>query len=181
MSLKCTGWSVGHAIFAVFFAYSTRERLQEKTSEPDRMAIKALVAQLRSPNEDPNPKLLNGDVKFPEDFDFQAQERVEAARQKLLGLSTSAFPILIEHLNDKGYCRSVQGAVLSGRSVGTECFSIIENQVDVVGMRYKSRIGSDGKWHVHRGYFSQFSDDGEACYTSEGMRRWWKEHKHQSL
>jgi hypothetical protein len=154
---------------------------KEKTSEPDRMAIEALVAQLRSPNKDPNPKLRNGYFKFPEDFDFRAQEGVEAARQKLLQLSTDAFPVLIEHLNDKGYCRSVEGAVLSGHSVGRECFEIIEEQVVVSGMSYKSRKGSDGEWHVHWRYFTQFSDGGKALYTAEGMRRWWKEHKHQSL
>jgi hypothetical protein len=150
-------------------------------SEIDRKAIEALVAQLRSPNKDPNPKRLPDPVTFPDDFDFQAQERVEAASEKLVGLSTDAFPILIEHLNDKGYSRSVQGAVLSGRSVRTECFTIIERQVDVAGRPYKSREGSDHKEHVHRGCFSQFSDDGKAWYTAKGLQRWWKEHKHQSL
>ncbi len=158
---------------------------KEKAAEPDRKAIEALVAQLAVAKQGSKSRCRlpfpSFNFPFPKDFDSQAQERVMAAHEKLVGLSTDAFPILIEHLNDKGYSRSVEITVLSGLSVGQECFYIIEQQVDVAGMRYIMREGSDGEFHVHRGYFSQFSDNEHAYYTAEGVRRWWKEHQRQSL
>jgi hypothetical protein len=144
--------------------------------------IESLIAQLRSPNKDPNPKLDNR-LGIPKEYDFQAEKRVLAAQQKLIEVGKVAFPNLIEHINDKAFSHSMIGTtavLVLGRSVGQACFDIIEKQVDIAGMTYKSRQGADGQWHTYRGYFSQFSSKGEH-YSQDGLRRWWRSHRHQSV
>jgi hypothetical protein len=126
---------IGFQCRNIVLAHSTRSKDQ------DRKRIEALIAQLRSTNADPNPKLrwLAG---YPDDYDFQAQKKVASAARKLTDMGKVAFPLLIEHLNDKAHSRSTWGAVLSSRTVGTVCFEIIEGQVDVGGMTYKSRLAA---------------------------------------
>jgi hypothetical protein len=152
----------------------------EASQKPDPKMVEALISQLRSPNKDPNPGLDPLIREFPKDYDFEAQKKVSAAYKKLTAMGKDAFPMLIEHVNDRSYSQSTFSSLLLSESVGCVCFEIIEGQVDVVGMNYKSRQGTDGEEHVHRGYFSQFSAKGE-YYTQDGLRRWWKEHQHQSL
>jgi hypothetical protein len=149
-----------------------------RTKQVYRKRVELLIGELRSVNKDPNPKFepIRG---FPKDYDGEAQKRIEKARRKLIHLGKDAFPILIEHLKDTSYSRSICTAILRSLSVGDVCFQIIEEQVDLAGMRYKSREGSDGEYHVHRGYFSQYCKG--AWYTRDGLRKWWKEHQHRSL
>ena len=161
--------------------WSQAQKTEIKAEQLDRKKVESLIAQLRSTNKNP---FVNGDpwrVKFPDDYDEKAQEKVEAARQKLIDLGKDAFPILIEHINDEGYSRPCEGsAIPSGESVGYVCLYILEEQVDLAGMRYKSRTGVDGEPHGHVGFFSQFYKD-EENKSQNAMRRWWKEHKHLSL
>jgi hypothetical protein len=153
----------------------------EKTVDPDRKAIESLIAELRSPNKDPNPtnKYL---VEYPKEYDWKAQRKVDTARQKLTELGRDAFPILIEHRDDKEYCCPLgEGAnPLLSLSVGNACCLIISTQVDCSGGGYKSRTGSDGKMHGCRTYFSQFFKDREDT-PGNAFGRWWKEHQRQSL
>jgi hypothetical protein len=154
------------------------EPAQQNTT-PDRKAIQGLIAQLRSSNKDPNPN-MDPFVWYPPGYDESAQEKVEAARQRLIALKTAAFPILIEHLGDSEYSRSIHTAVLRGLSVGDACFEIIESQVDLSEDRYKWRDGADGKEHVHRRYFATRYCNG-AWYSKDGIRKWWTEHERHSL
>jgi hypothetical protein len=141
--------------------------------------MEKLIGQLRSPNKDPNPD-LEAFVGLPKDYDRKAQEKVEQARGKLIELGKDAFPVLIEHLNDKGYSRSIPTAILRSLSVGDVCFLIIEDQVDLfASRRCKSRQGADGQLHVFHRYFSKYCK--RAWYTQAGMQAWWKEHKSQTL
>src|SRR4051812_48849912 len=102
--------------------------------------IETFISQLRSSNSDPNPRneLL---LTLPPNYDYEVQAKIETAVLNLTNMGKNAFYILIEHVNDKYYSRSEQGVVLSGQSVGMVCFKIIEKQVDIAGMSYKSRIG----------------------------------------
>ena len=144
----------------------------------DRQRIEALIADLRSPNKDPNPK-FQPFIKLPKAYDLAAQEKVERAQEELIEMKEAAFPVLISHLKDKPYSRSISTAIFRSLSVGDVCFMIIEGQVDLAGMRYKARTGSDGKFHMHDGYFSQYCKGG--WHSQEGMEKWWKEHKNDSL
>jgi hypothetical protein len=148
------------------------------TKPPSRKRIETLIAELRSANKDPNPK-FRPIRSFPKGYNVEAQEKVEKARKKLIALGKDAFPALIEHVQDKGYSRPISTAILRGLSVGEVCFMIIEGQVDLAGIRYKSRDGSDGYHYVHRGYFSQYCK--KAWYTRDGLRKWWKDNKNRSL
>jgi hypothetical protein len=169
-------------LFLFAFSYLRHGLLADEASQkPDRKTVEALITQLRSPNKDPNPRLDQRIRDYPKDYDFEAQKKVSAARDKLRKMGKDAFPMLIEHVNDSGYCQATSsGAVFRGQSVGEVCFGIINQQVDVAGMNYKSRQGTDGEFHVYEDYFSQFSAKGE-YYTQDGLRRWWKDHQHQLL
>jgi hypothetical protein len=63
--------------------------------------------------------------------------------------------------------------------MGDVCFKIIEEQVDLAGMHYIERKGTDGKDHRHQGYFSRYC--GDVWYSPEGVKKWWKEHENRSL
>lgn len=145
----------------------------------NRQHIEALILRLRSPNRDPNPKWESGPVSYPDDYDLQAQRSVEDARRKLISLGKDAFPFLIEHINDKEYSLSFSTSILRGFSVGEVCFMIIERQVDLAGVAYKGRDGSDGKSHVHRRYFSQYC--AGRWFTQAGIQKWWETHQQLSL
>src|SRR5262249_45053704 len=111
-----------------------------KSQAPHRNA-ECLIAQLKSTSKDPNPTcdpFVDLIFNVPKDFDWQAHGKVMAAYHELKKRGKGIFPILIEHTNDKGYSHSVDEAVLAGLSVGTACFRIIQEQVDVAEIMYKS-------------------------------------------
>lgn len=142
--------------------------------------VESLIAQLRSPNKNP----FEGGVKFPFHYPIKAEKPVEAARQELIGLGKEAFPILIEHITDKGYsCPSEGASCPCYHDVGVVCYYIIVYQVDLIGRCYKSRDGLDGKGHMPPNYFSQFRTGGLEGWQGwqNEMRKWWEGHKHQSL
>jgi hypothetical protein len=148
-------------------------------SQVDRATVERLITELRSPNRDPNPKRESGSIRFPPDYDSQAQKRVEAARQELIDMGKDAFPIFIEHVEDEGYSMSIYTSILSSRTVGGVCADIIDHQIDPVGMRYKTRTGSDGKWHGFNGPPS--IDYASHKSRREAYRAWWLANKDRSL
>ncbi len=178
MKTQCWVWTLAPLALLIAGCSQTPVSMEALPTETDaaaeyRRKVEALIAQLRSPNRNPNPNNHHRE-SFPDDYDDDVQEKVEIARKKLIVLGKDAFPILIEHVNDEGYSLSFYTAILRGFSVGEVCFMIIRNQVDLAGMTYKGRAG-----HGHHGYFSQYCK--EWWYTQEGMRKWWMEHRHQSL
>jgi hypothetical protein len=155
------------------------KHLPVKGAGPTDAEVEALIAQLRSPNRNPNPDLQPGGEHYPDDYDLPAQEKVQIAREKLTALGKDACPALIRHLDDKEYCLSFSTAVFRGFSVGEVCFMILEGQVDPAPGSYKSRLGTDGREHNHRGYLSKFC--GEDWFTKKGVEQWWQGHQHQTL
>lgn len=142
--------------------------------------VEALIASLRSRNKDPNPK-MDWPGHYPEDYDFHAQQDVDRAIAELERLGKTAFPALIDHVNDKEYSRSMLSSLLRSMSVGETCFMIIESQIESVpgASGYKVRFGTDGQTHAHKGYFSKYCDG--KWYTQDGLRKWYREHRDSSL
>jgi hypothetical protein len=148
-------------------------------AKPDKAAIEAQIARLKSPNKDPNPE-LRGRGEYPDGYDFKAQEAVVDAKRQLTKMGKDAFPTLIAHGEDKGYCLSTRVADLVGHSIGTVCLDIIEEQVDTAGMRYKAREGADGKkLHIHRGYFDKYYGDNTSRCAA--FKKWYDEHETKTL
>ncbi len=144
----------------------------------ERRTAEDLILQLRSANKNPNP---NGEpfIGLPEDYDWEAQKEVTDARRKLVALGKDAFPALIDHVDEPAYSLSFSTAIMRAFSVGEVCFMILKDQVDLGEMNYKFRPGSDGKDHVFKGYFSQFS--GGRWYSQDGLRTWWRGHRQMTL
>jgi hypothetical protein len=136
---------------------------EEENDLRNRRKVESLITQLRVSDDD------------------GSSEKAKLAERKLLELGKMAFPFLIEHINDREESlRTSAGATPRSLTVGYVCFDIIESQVDLAGMNYKSREGTDGEYHVHRRYFRQFWKDEDKSRL-DGLQRWWKEHKKQSL
>src|SRR5262245_15541842 len=104
----------------------------------DRSRVESLIAGLRLPNKDPN-RTGEPFVRYPKDYDHEAQTRIRAARDVLLAMGKHAISILIEHMDDPGYSMSEETAILASRTVGDVCRGIIDRQIDPVAMRYKMR------------------------------------------
>jgi hypothetical protein len=145
----------------------------------DRARVERLIADLRSPNRDPNPTRESGPVRLPPDYDRKAQERVEAARRELIAMGKDAFPVLIEHANDAGYSQSIYTSIFSSQSVGGVCREIIVRQINPVPMLYKMRIGADGEWHGYQCLSS--IDYSNSKSPQEALQKWWLDHQDQSL
>ncbi|MFN0021700.1 MAG: hypothetical protein ACKVP0_25920 [Pirellulaceae bacterium] len=144
-----------------------------------RSQVESLIAQLRSPNMDPNPKRQPG-INLPHDYDRAAQKKVDEAIEKLKSLGKAAFPILVEHVDDPEYSKSISSAVLLSRSVGAVCSDIVEDQVDLSPMHYKTRKGSDGRQHgFHRSYFGKYWSG--TTTRREMLEKWWKDNSEKSL
>ncbi len=64
-------------------------------------------------------------------------------------------------------------SVQVNHSVGEICGMIIESNVRLVGMRYKSRVGTDGKSHICPNFFLEnFQGD---------LTKWWNSNNKKSL
>lgn len=144
----------------------------------DEQEVEALIDDLVSKNSDPNPG-FEPFIGFADEYDHEADIPVHQARKKLIEQGKIAFPILIRHVDDPEYCLAFSTSILRGFSVGRVCFMIIEDQVDIVGMSYKSREGEDGEHHGCPNYFTQFCDG--AWYSQKGLEKWWSEKKDLSL
>jgi hypothetical protein len=128
-----------------------------------RSTVEELIGQLKSPNSPANPK---GEpvVGFPRGYDFKKQGKVTEAERKLIALGKTAFPVLIEHLNDAEYSKSFYTAILRDFTVGEVCAMIISRQVEPDRSGYKTRVGSDGTHHMMRNFLDTF-------YRSKQTRR----------
>lgn len=144
-----------------------------------RRQVQLLIAQLRSPNQDPNPK-SEPFVRLPDDYDREAQKKIDEAIEALKSLGKAAFPILIAHADDPEYSRSISTSLQLSRSVGAVCGDIVEDQVDLSPMNYKSRTGKDGKQHgFYRGYFGKYWKGAKS--RREMLEKWWKDNSERSL
>lgn len=99
--------------------------------------IKALVAQLRSPNKEPESKY--GETEYPPGFNREAQFKVRAAFRRLLELGPVAFPHLAEHFDDEAYCLTIDaGCSERNTTVGEVACFIFESQL----VPYREKLAS---------------------------------------
>lgn len=163
--------------FAEMAQDKTETLVAPKPVSPEE--IKALILQLRSPNRPTNPEHEPISIEFPADYDLAAQEKVQEAWDNLVALGKQAFPALIQHMQDREYCLSYETSLLRDFCVGEVCRQIIEGQVDLATVGYKSRPGVDGTWHQCPHYFEQFYQGKQT--PREMMQQWWQDHQHLSL
>ena len=108
-----------------------------------------LISQLASPNKQPITKNdASSTVKFPVDYDVDAQKRIAAARQVLQDDIEGSLPYLVGALDDKRYCMTIdwaEGDEYHNCSVGTICRDVIASQLEVY--RDKIRFSGPGHWH----------------------------------
>jgi len=134
--------------------------------------IRDLVEQLASENSPPIGDGWPG-LDYPKDWDSEKQKIVYDAKRKLGDFGKSAFPILLESSGDSRYSLTASYSIEVNHSVGEVCEQIIENNVRLIGIRYKSRTGTDGEWHMCPNYFS-------AKHNGD-LNGWWRANKNKSL
>lgn len=163
-------------------------------------SVGELVEKLVSVNQAPNPD-FDFITQLPESFDQTAQEAVDAASKELLALGFKAIPELINHIDDKRYCKSVLAGRVVDVSVGEECFGILEKitnprvtpnisvlpteEVRIAKGR-TFRQGLDKKWHqVDKSFLRTIIFDDNECKdigsSKSLLTRWWKKFSAKSL
>jgi beta-lactamase regulating signal transducer with metallopeptidase domain len=135
--------------------------------------IRELIGQLASKNAPPPPDETKNFRVRPDDWDENAQNVVYFAKGKLLKLGKTAFPILLENLDDKRYCMTRSYSIEINHSVGEVCGHIIVESVELADGPYKSRTGADGKDYVCPSYF--------AANYGRDLKKWWKDHRDKTL
>lgn len=147
-------------------------------TEEQEKEIRALVEQLVFAQGDAenkptiSPGIANDSDEYRERF-----ESCQTAFKKLSEFKELAFPILLEHLDDKRQSINFRNHYLDN-SVGAACGWILVNQLQDMPEDYSEygyqRTGSDGKGHPKPYYTgSPFDDAG-------GLREWLKENKNLS-
>lgn len=155
------------------------------TSAEQEAEIRALVDQLvlakrqasNQPMRNPTMKIYNadgkevkptGDTKAAEEYRNKF-ESCQMAFQKLFELNIAAFPVLIEHLDDKRQSINFRNHFL-GNSVGDACRWNIYFQLQNMPKNYSeyghSRKGRDGKNHV-KPYW-----EGKPFDDAGGVKKW---------
>jgi hypothetical protein len=139
-------------------------------SKIDEAGIESLIQELRSPNLD--PAVFDWMMEIPVNYDIEAQKQVWRAENMLSKLGFKAFPTLILHINDKAYCKTVEGSKLFSYTVGHVCAQIINRQVNIAGEphRFQDRKGRKGMW-----------DSPFIWISSENAKSWWEANKGRSL
>lgn len=131
----------------------SRGNCEEPASKIDAVKYSALIRQLVSPNQP--PKTQNdgeASVLFPKDYDVQAQKRIDVARLTLRDEMPKSLPYLVDALEDKRYCLTIDWAEGDGyynESVGDVCRNVIASQLEIY--REKIAFSDSGHWH-HYGY-----------------------------
>lgn len=118
---------------------------------PSAEKYRKLIRELVSPNKEPMTRnRSSGAVKFPEDYDVEAQKRIEATRIALRDNFESALPYLVDALNDDRYCMTIdfaEGQAYYNFSVGEICRDVIASQLEVY--RGTLRFSDVRHWHQY--------------------------------
>jgi hypothetical protein len=129
-----------------------------------------LVETLVSANAKPEiHEAARTSVRFPAEYDANAQKRVENARELLHEFAEEALPVLTDSLEDKRYsmtCSAAGGDSFTNCSVGMVCRDIIACHLDVYRPHMNPR--RQGHW-CHSGSLRVITKD------------WWKARKDRSL
>ncbi len=107
------------------------------TPETERK-IRALIEKLASKNSRPKENRGWRVERYPDDWDDRHQEIVYDAEKDLSDFGKTAFPILLEHLDDERFSLIEVSSDYYNQSVGQVCRMIIENNVEVIPEYYKS-------------------------------------------
>src|SRR5262249_52744287 len=153
----------------------------EKPKEPSDREIKALVAQLVSPN----PKPIIGDGKeraalhfrLPKEFDRKKQKYVVDAWGKLRQLGPRAFPFLIEQWENDKYCLTVQHGLSSAcynLTVGEVCQRIVADQLQPYS--FWPKVDDDPRGKPKRPSYPLTQ-----LRTKKAAEQWWAKHKDKTL
>ena len=104
------------------------------------VTMEQLIDNLASRNDDPGTVLM-----LPSTYDQPAQTIVDDAIRELYNLELNAFPMLIEHLDDRRYCRSKMTSVYKSQSIGVVCMEIIDSQLSAGIPKYLQRRSVEGR------------------------------------
>jgi hypothetical protein len=126
------------AFFVLASALPDSVRGQETLAKEMRdRKYRQLIAHLVSPNKPPETGRTKdrreGFVRFPQDYDKEAQARVNEARKALSDNFDEALPFLVEALDDQRYCMTivVQEQFFQNYSVGQVCRNVIASHIEV--------------------------------------------------
>lgn len=161
----------------------------------DEPSAEELVSGLISPNKPVNPK-REPFVDFPRSYDHTAQKTVEQASDELLKLGFAAIPVLVQHLEDREYCRTRSFSIHVDLTVGDECYRLIDRITNpkvtpdfkaLPKSQFKSikgnpmTLGLDGEWdHVGLSYFDLLIHRDKAM-SRKSIETWWKPFSNKSL
>lgn len=147
------------------------------------LAVVALIDELASrypPEPDRFHTEKDGPTFIPKsdaerDASREDHTRVWKARTDLVNLGTAAFPDLAANSRDPRYSYSAHTQEILWRSVGDACFSIIEEQVDMLKRpRYFTRERPGGGRAGQPYYLLTMRQ-------SPGLEAWWEARKARSL
>jgi len=163
------------------FAKGQAPRPNEDSVDADTDSkIREFIEQLASKNSPqpidyPEYSRVSGapSPNFPNDWDENHQKIVDDAQKQLTDIGKPAFPILLEFLGDRRYSKTIAVATEHNLNVGQVCKLIVERNVDLIGIRYKSREGADGKTYMSQDYF-------RVKYPHD-IKRWWHENYQKPL
>jgi hypothetical protein len=147
----------------------------EKPKALSDQEIKALVAQLVSPNR--GPIIRDTTFRFSKGFDRNKQEKVADAWGKLRHLGPRAFPFLMERWGDDVYCLTVSHG-LSGAcynlTVGQVCQRIVCDQLQPYS--FWPKVDDDPRGNPKRPSYPL-----EFLRSKKSAERWWAKNKDKSL
>jgi hypothetical protein len=145
---------------------------------PTEKEIKALIEQLVSPNPKPIVNKRGApEIELPPGFVLKKQEKVHAARSRLMELGLPAFPLLIESENDERYSLTTSDSAsgwYTNESIGHICKDILFGQLQPYGFWPKLKGEPQGK-PKRPSYPARFLNSQEAA------KAWWEKNKGKTL
>ena len=143
-------------------------------AKSDEDASRAMIHQLVSRNAPPISRAPLPQ-EFPPEFDQKENERVIAVRDAILAKGLTAFPILIEHLDDTRYSYSTDNV---NWKVWQVCLSLISTQVQVYECADRTQNFVPPRYLPYSGVKD---NDDSLKRTKRVMKEWWAQRERQSL
>lgn len=133
-----------------------------------------LVDAIVSQNRPPSIVSKNEEPVFPKEFRWADQDRVKLAIQQLVDHAEEAWPVLVQHLDDKRYCITYDAFdVPRNFSVGDVCVQIV---LDYISEGYFSCVP------IHSyGTYNILSVPGPATKDVSVLKKWCQERNKKML
>ena len=144
--------------------------------------IESLINELASANSppefpgDPPQFYLDDFLESPGGWSPDAQRPVSEAYYELKSMGKDAFPHLIKHFGDKRYSHERSFSTFVSHTVGDACQFLIDEQIDLRGMSYKSRETPAGNAMGHEVLFEAYVKSKYGTYAA-----WWRNNRTLSL